>query len=68
MSSKTKKELKSSPSDKSELKLIPIDRDETTPCKKCRKRCSCVIRPKEGRCTSLEEGTPWVMPLNEFED
>ena len=52
---------------KTELKSIPIDRDKITPCKLCRKRESCIIRPREGRCVALEKGEPWVMPDNSID-
>jgi hypothetical protein len=45
------------------LKYIPFDYEDSTPCKTCRKRTSCLIRPKEGRCISHEEGIPWSMPF-----
>lgn len=67
MISKNKNKQKSNLNNKSELKLIFIDREKTTPCNICRKRVSCVIRPKEGKCNGLEEGKPWIMPSNEFE-
>ena len=51
--------------DKVELKHIPFDYECSTPCKTCRKRTSCLIRPREGRCTSHEEGIPWQMPYEE---
>lgn len=40
--------------------LPPIDRNYARPCKKCRKRDSCISRPNdEEKCGSFEEGTPW---------
>jgi hypothetical protein len=50
---------------KNDLKNIAFDYECSTPCKTCRKRTSCLVRPKEGKCTSHEEGTPWVMPYRE---
>jgi hypothetical protein len=72
MNDKVKKEKHDvKPTGKEELKFIPIDREKTFPCKNCRKRLSCFIRPRDGYCMGLEEGEPWVMPCafnNELEE
>ena len=36
-----------------------IDRESAFPCRLCRKRDSCIVRPYDGRCTGLDKGTPW---------
>lgn len=37
-----------------------IDKQIVYPCRICRKRNSCfIIKPKDEKCTGLEEGTPW---------
>ena len=61
--------VKKKPKEESvEFKFIPIDRDKVFPCRICRKRVSCFIRPRDGKCTSLEEGIPWSMPSNPMYD
>lgn len=42
--------------------LLPINRETASPCKSCRKRCSCFIRPRDGYCMGFEPGEPWSMP------
>ena len=50
---------------KANLKQVSFDYENSTPCKSCRKRTSCLIRPREGRCTGHEEGIPWQMPYRD---
>ena len=49
-------------SSEAEISSIPIDRLHITPCNKCRKRESCLIKPKGDTCLGLEIGEPWRMP------
>ena len=36
-----------------------FNRKQAIPCNECRKRDSCIIRPHENKCLSLEKGIPW---------
>lgn len=47
---------------KEALQYIYFDREKTTPCNKCRKRTSCQMKPREGKCIGLETGEPWKIP------
>ena len=44
---------------KDEYIYIPIDRATAIPCNECRKRLSCLLRPRNNQCNALEEGIPW---------
>jgi len=46
---------------KKEVKLDStfFDRDSCFPCRNCRKHDSCIMKPREGKCTALEVGIPW---------
>ena len=48
-----------------EFKYIEIDRPSAYPCKICRKRECCVLRPIDSTCRALDKGEPWISP-NEF--
>ena len=41
-----------------------VDKNTAFPCRKCRKRDSCFIQPKDGKCLGLEEGIPWSVEFN----
>ena len=47
---------------KEALQYIYFDREKITPCNKCRKRTSCQMKPREGKCNGLELGEPWKVP------
>ena len=42
-----------------------INRECIDPCKNCRKRDSCFIKPWQGKCTGFETGVPWSIKYNQ---
>ena len=42
-----------------------INRENTEPCRNCRKRDSCFINPWQGKCTGFEAGVPWSIEYNQ---
>ena len=51
--------------EKKDSKRIPTEdeRNHIHPCKTCRKKDSCFIRPVSGRCTGWDEGPTWSAQL-----
>jgi len=56
------KKLKSEPV--VNIEFGSIDRNTVTPCKTCRKRSSCLYRPRaiDNACLGFEVGDPYVSP------